>query len=195
MNPETPRCASPLSLPLWKPKRRKNYPHFDSHLSDVAIDALVTNVARVESNPFFPFIFFEKKFNQFGKDAPRKTREKVRKLRYAARKDAYIYEFYREGLSKLYEKELEKRGLTEVVIAYRKLKTPTGRGKCSIDFAKDAFSEIAIRSKCVALALDVSGYFESLDHAEIKRHWCGLLGEKTLSENTPENHWRSLKRK
>ena len=86
----------------------------------------MTDPIRIERNPFFPFIVFEKKFNRFGETTPRNAREKVRKLRYAARKDAYIYEFYRQKLFERYENELEKRGLTEVVIAYRKLKTPDG---------------------------------------------------------------------
>lgn len=180
-----PGVLPPFRLDLWRPKRRKNYPHFDGHLSEVAIDALVKDPARVKRNPFFPFIVFEKKFNRFGVTTPRNAREKVRQLRYAARKDAYIYEFYREAISQLYERELSTRKLTEVVIAYRELKRPDGRGKCSIDFARDAFAEIASRSKCIALALDVSSYFESLDHEEIKRHWCHLLGQKRL----PDDHF------
>lgn len=185
MKPETPRCASPLSPQLWKPKRRKNYPHFDGHLSDRAINTLVTDQACVARNPFFPFIVFEKKFNRFGTTLPRKDREKLRKLRYAARKDAYIYEYYRGILSQLYEKELVNRNLSNVVIAYRKLKTADGRGMCSVDFAQQAFTEIFSRDHCVAMALDISGYFESLDHLEIKRLWCGLLGRAQL----PPDHY------
>ncbi|MEY4706718.1 MAG: hypothetical protein RJB58_441 [Pseudomonadota bacterium] len=175
----------PFRPDLWRPKRRKNYPHFDGHLNDVAIDALVKSPGRVQRNPFFPFIVFKKKFNRFGITTPRNAREKIRQLRYAARKDAYIYEFYRQIISVLYENQLQERGLTEVVIAYRKPKRPDGRGKCSIDFARDAFAEIASRSDCVALALDVSSYFESLDHKEIKRHWCNLLGQSKL----PDDHF------
>jgi hypothetical protein len=183
MVPETPRSASPLSPALWRPKRKKNYPHFDDQLSDKEIHALVTNPVRVGQNPFLPFIVFKKKFNRFGKGGPRKEREKSRELRYAARKDAYIYEYYRQKLSVFYETELTKRGLSDVVIAYRKLKGPTGRGMCSVDFARNAFAEIHARKNCVGLALDISGYFESLDHNMIKKQWCALLGIPQLPKD------------
>lgn len=185
MNPETPRSASPLSPNLWRPKRKKNYPHFDDHLNEREIDSLVKNVSRVRENPFLPFIVFKKKYYRFGKDAPRKEREKSRELRYAARKDAYIYEYYRQQLSLRYEEELKRRNLSDVIIAYRKLKTREGRGKCSIDFARDAFAEIAARGNCTALALDVSAYFESIDHQEIKKQWCMLLNVSEL----PDDHY------
>lgn len=189
MNPETPRSASPLSLPIWKPKRPKNYPHFDGHLAPNAVHKLVTTPSLVAKNPFYPFIVFTKKFNRFGNTTPRSERAKARDLRYAARKDSYIYEFYRGILSPLYEVELKKRSLSANVIAYRKLKTTSGRGMCSIDFAKEAFVEIASRGYCVAIAMDVSSYFESLDHALIKKQWCRLLGGSTL----PEDHYAVFK--
>jgi hypothetical protein len=128
----------------------------------------VNDPKRVQKNPFFPFIVFEKKFNQFGDTTPRKARGKIRKLRYASRKDVYIYEFYRQQLAERYEEKLAKRGLAEVVIAYRRLKTPEGRGKCRIEFAKDAFSDIVNREYCIALVVDISSYFESLKHRTFK---------------------------
>jgi hypothetical protein len=171
---------------MWRPKRKKNYPHFDDHLTDKKIDALVMSPTKVQQNSFFPFILFTKKFNRFGErgSGPRKEREKARRLRYASRKDAYIYERYREILSELYENELAKRGLSDVAIAYRKLKSPHGRGMCSVDFARAAFDEIYSRPSCVAMALDVSSYFESLDHTAIKLKWCELMG---VSELPPDH--------
>jgi hypothetical protein len=189
MDPETPRGASPLSDTLWKPKRRKTYPHFDGHLSDRAIHALVTNPTRVARNAFYPFIVFEKKFNRFGTTTPRDDRQKSRQLRYACRKDSYIYEYYRELLAARYEAELKKRGLSEVVIAYRKLRTPNGHGMCSVDFAHFAFRRIASHDKCIAMVLDISNYFESLDHARIKQIWCTLLNRSTL----PQDHYAIFK--
>ncbi|WP_165837892.1 reverse transcriptase domain-containing protein [Novacetimonas cocois] len=74
-------------------------------------------------------------------------------------------------------------------IAYRKIKRPDGRGKCNIDFAKDAFDTIDFLGNCVAICLDIKGYFESLDHLQIKQIWCDLLGVTKL----PADHYAVFK--
>ena len=68
------------------------------------------------------------------------------------------------------------------VIAYRKIPASPvlGRGKCNIDFAKDAFDRIIELGACCAVALDISSYFESIDHAHLRRVWCRVLGVSAL---------------
>jgi hypothetical protein len=170
---------------LWKPKRKKTYPHFDRLLSDQKIVEIVMDESQVATNKFFPFILFVKKFKRYDKDTPRNKRvPKDRKIRYACRRDAYIFEYYRGLLSPLYEDALAKSGISEIPIAYRRMKSPLGKGKSSIEFAKDAFWEIATRRPCFAVTLDISKYFEHLDHAQIYRAWASLLGKKKL----PKDH-------
>lgn len=76
-------------------------------------------------------------------------------------------------------------GIEDCPIAYRKIRKGHGGGKCNIDFAKDAFDEIERQGDCVAIALDIKGYFESLDHDHIKKIWCDLLGVERL----PSDHF------
>ena len=54
------------------------------------------------------------------------------------------------------------------------------RGKCNIHFAKDAFDAVSTLGDCCAVALDISGYFESIDHGVLREVWCRLLGVDKL---------------
>ena len=76
------------------------------------------------------------------------------------------------------------------VIAYRKIPAGLhGSGKCNIHFADEAFSAVARLGNCCAVALDISKFFESIDHDRLKRVWCGLLGIDRL----PDDHWAVFK--
>lgn len=173
--------SPPLDMAGWLPKRKKYYPHFDRLLRDKDISALVTNKIRVASNSFFPLLLFEEKYKPFTHGPRTHTEPKIRLLRYASRRDAYIYEYYRSKLVIAYETELTELGISDVPIAYRKLKNAYGRGKCNIDFAKDAFEEILKRGDAIVITMDISKYFEHLAHEKIYSIWCRLLGAKELS--------------
>ena len=96
-------------------------------------------------------------------------KQKTRELRYAARRDAYIFAYYRFRLSIAYEATLKDWDLADKVLAYRKIPDPAGKGgKCNIHFARDAFLKIQELETCCAIALDISDYFESLDHETLK---------------------------
>jgi len=73
-------------------------------------------------------------------------------------------------------------GLSDCVIGYRKI--PVGGsergGKCNIHFASETFQAIAEMGNCCVVALDISSYFESVDHGRLKEIWCQLLGLEEL---------------
>lgn len=171
-------------------KDLKHYPHFDAPLTLRDIRNLVTNPDRVAANTFFPFFLYEDSWQPFRSADAAKPEPKKRPIRYGARRDAYIFAFYRRKLSRLYEARLRTLGIEECPIAYRQVVKP-GRsgGKCNIDFAKDAFDEIDQLGDCVAVALDIKGYFENLDHRRIKAIWCDLLGVSEL----PPDHYAVFK--
>ena len=79
----------------------------------------------------------------------------------------------------LYEAELFARGLDRVVIGYRK-------GSSNINLARDAFSEIQTRGNCIALGLDIKGFFDNISHDVLKTAWASLLGGGLL----PEDHYK-----
>lgn len=171
-------------------KDLKHYPHFDAPITLKEIRRLVTDPQRVATNSFYPFFLYEEGWQPYRSTDAGKPDKKTRPIRYGARRDAYIFAFYRRKLSRLYEARLRELGIEDCPIAYRQvLKPGRGGGKCNIDFAKDAFDEIERLGDCVAVALDIKGYFENLDHKQIKRIWCDLLGVDEL----PPDHYAVFK--
>lgn len=167
----------------WKATKelQKNYPHFDAPISLKNIEKLVTSPTTVAKNAFFPFLCYHDEWQPYRKKGGGKPEKKSRPIRYASRRDAYIFSYYRSILSELYEKQLEKCGISECPVAYRQISSNShAGGKCNIDFAHDAFEKIRDLGDCVAIALDIKGYFENLDHDKIYRIWCDLLGVDKL---------------
>lgn len=171
------------------PTDLKKYPHFDSLIPALEAEALATDPVRVAAHKFYPFMLYEEKWKKFRK---KDIRQKIKKrpIRYAARRDAYIYSYYRYVLSERYEAELQRLGLQDCVLAYRRILEPgTKRGKCNIHFARDAFATVAAAGNCCVIALDISSFFESLDHEKLRQKWCRLLGVNRL----PEDHFQVFK--
>lgn len=174
------------TLADWQLKKSdlKRYPHFDQVLKPAEIIALVTDPHRVAKNSFFPFLRYTKKWQPFRDDrGGGKPKPKDRPIRYAARRDAYIFAYYRHLLSGPYEAELHRLGISHCPVAYRRILTEgdARRGKCNIQFAREAFDRIRHLGDCCAIAVDISSYFESIDHERLKALWCRLLGVERLA--------------
>lgn len=165
----------------WKPKL-KDYPHFDAPVSQGKAKKLATSSEEVQKHKFFPFLSYKILSRKF---ATKKQKKRV--INYCARKDAYIYSYYRHILLDKYNLLLESYGLNDCVIAYRKIaQKNTESGKCNIHFAKDVFDEVIKRKECIAITLDITSFFESLNHRLIKQKWCKVLGVDKL----PQDHYR-----
>jgi hypothetical protein len=154
-------------------KDLKRYPHFDSQLSIQDAVALATNPKAVVTHKFYPFILYTNRWTRFAKRGEDGDVKK-RPIRYASRGDAYIFAYYRYLLTQEYEAALSKNSLDESVIAYRRIRIIDGTGKCNIHFARDAFEKIKKLGNCYVVALDISGFFESLDHSILRSIWCDL---------------------
>ena len=141
---------------------------------------------RVSTNPFFPFLSYEKHYQPFRTPGGGlKPSKKIRPISYASRRDAAIFEHYRGKLSEKYEERLRAEGIDECPIAYRKIPSGSGGGKCNIDFAKDAFDFVVKTGKCRTFVIDISSYFPSISHQKIYDIWRDLLGVDLL----PEDHF------
>lgn len=175
--------------PIFSSKDLKHYPHFDRFLSIEEAEEIVSDPSRVASNKFYPFFLYHETWQPFRTADKGRPDQKTRPIRYAARRDAYILTHYRRILAAKYEQRLLSLGIEDCPIAYRKIPKGHGGGKCNIDFAKDAFDEIERQGDCVAIALDIKGYFENLDHARIKEVWSDLLGVSRL----PPDHFTVYK--
>ncbi len=180
----------------WQLRNRdlKRYPHFDQILKPAEIVALVTDPVRVAQNSFFPLLRYTKKWQPYRGDkgsGKLKPKAKDRPIRYAARRDAYVFAYYRHLLSGPYEAELDRLGISHCPVAYRRILTEGDgrRGKCNIQFAREAFDRICAHGDCCAIAVDISSYFESIDHGRLKTLWCRLLGVQRL----PPDHFAVFK--
>jgi RNA-directed DNA polymerase len=116
------------------------------------------------------------------------TKDKSRLICYASHHDAALYAYYAQHLNKAYEKILADEGISESVTAFR-----SSSGRCNVHFAYESFEWIRDHVPCVALAFDISGFFDSLNHALLKGRWAEVLGTTSL----PSDHFalfRSLTR-
>jgi hypothetical protein len=157
----------------------KHYPHFDAELSLKRARQIISSASLVAANAFYPFLMYSKNWQPFRLKDPRPDR-KERLIRYAARKDAYIFAKYRHELAEKYEGELTSLGISDSVIAYRRVVKSSGGGKCNIDFAAEVFNHIKQMGNCCFIALDISKFFENLDHDFLLNAWCKLLGVTSL---------------
>jgi hypothetical protein len=178
-------------MEAWRvtPKDLKKYPHFDGFISAEKATIYVTNPERVSGHPFYPFMHYKQRWTRF---APKGQAGAVkeRPIRYAARLDAYIFSYYRHILSGHYEEELRRAKLGDCVLAYRQIPIPGGKGgKSNVHFAADAVRKIQEFGGCCAIALDISSFFESLDHSTLKKLWCRLLDVERL----PSDHFQVFK--
>lgn len=166
--------------------RKRGYLHFDKPIPlEHALD-IVTNPNTVATHSFLPFITFTSTTIKVHKDKITKAIAKTPKERpiaYSSHIDSHIYSYYAEILDYLYEEQLRINNITKNVLAFRAL------SKSNIEFANEAFQEIKLRGDCSAVALDLSKFFDTLDHSFLKDAWCRLLATDKL----PKDHYAVFK--
>lgn len=161
--------------------KARHYLHFDQPISYESAKRIVENPTSVQRHSFYPLISYETISESLKKDKITKKVEKIQKIReirYAAHVDSHIYSYFSKKLTILYEEKLLEEGLCECVLAFREL------GKSNIDFALQAFNVIKSQGECTAIALDISGFFDNLDHLFLKKMWANVLG---LSHLPPDH--------
>jgi len=171
-------------IPPWYRPRR--YLHFDPPVSSNSASKIAVNPNKVASHSFYPLISYHvtsKKLRRDKSTGKLVPKVKNRPISYAAHMDSHIYSYYAWKLSELYEKVLKEKQISECVLAFRSLE------KSNIDFAFNAFNEIRSRKNCSAVALDVSGFFDNLDHELLKSSWASLIDKDTL----PADHFSVYK--
>lgn len=163
--------------------RPKSLPHFDAPLLGRS-EALriVSNPDMVARHAFLPLISFAKEHRRFtaGSGGRPEGKVKVRPLAVCANRDATVFAYYAHLLRDKYEALLGPRGIDACVVGYR-------RGSSNIEIALDAFAEISQRGECVALALDIDGFFDNILHATLKAAWADVV--EYDGGNLPADHY------
>lgn len=166
--------------------RRRGYLHFDQPISLDKAFKIVSNPETVSKHSFFPFINFEVKSFKIKKDKISNKLvkdEKIRHIAYSSHIDSHIYSYYAAYLSELYELQIKEYNLNDTVLAFRSLE------KSNIHFAKNAFDRIRSKGECTAVALDLKGFFDNIDHETLKDRWMKIIGTDTL----PRDHFSVFK--
>jgi len=137
---------------------------------------------RVATHAFYPLLNYSVDSIKIKKDKLTKIIEpqkKKRPISYSSHIDSHIYSYYANKLSNLYEAKLAELNLEDSILAFRSL------GKSNIEFAFEAFESIKNYGACGVVALDLTKFFDTLDHNILKKQWADLLNEKYL----PEDHY------
>jgi len=166
--------------------KRRGYVHFDRHIASADIEQRVLDPSYVARHGFMPFIGYDLDEPRYDR-ANKQIVSKQRPIRFASHLDSHIFAYYSQLLTGPYEEYLRTHNLTGNVLAYRKHAIADQRkGKCNIHFANEAFEWIKQHGECTALAFDVEGFFDSIDHQLLKILWCSLLDGSQL----PADHYR-----
>lgn len=164
---------------LWF--RSRGYQHFDAPVKLRKASKIVSSPDNVSKHAFLPLISYSIESFKVHLDEDGKIvkKPKLRPISYASHIDSHIYSYYAEKLSQLYESDLVSLSLNDSVLAFRALR------KSNIDFANDAFEKIKEHGNCTAIAMDISGFFDNLDHDTLKSMWSKVLKVERL----PPDHF------
>jgi retron-type reverse transcriptase len=172
------------------PEGKRKYLHFDRKINfSSSLDFLkgfLSDSKNVAQKSFYPFLRNVLKTPRYKYDedlGKRKIDNKEREICYAAHFDSLVFSYYATILDRKYEDVVDNKQHSDAVIAYRKL------SKNNIHFAKEVFDFVKKKGKCGALAFDITGFFDNLNHVLLKRAWIKILGDKKL----PGDHYNLFK--
>jgi len=157
----------------------RGYIHFDSPLGEEERSAFTVSPLEVAQRSFWPFLGFDRVERQidFEHEPYWKIANKKRSIRYSSHRDSAIFSYYSQELNARYEEVLAQLNLGDSVLAYR-----SGIGS-NIKFAKSLFDEIKNRDECFVICLDVSKFFDSLDHTILEKRIIKVLGVSRLPKD------------
>lgn len=173
-------------------KKEKTYKHFDNVFDFASQNLKLKKILEDESfhkilkHSFSPFVKILTKTPRYKFDPAIDAFDletKIRPISFASHFDSYLYGFYSFALTEYYQDYIRKNKFDKAVLAYR---SDLG-GDCNIQFAKRAFDSVkkmvGKHGRCTAIALDITGYFDNIDHKILKENWCKIIDEKKLPED------------
>ncbi|ARO16024.1 RNA-directed DNA polymerase (Reverse transcriptase) (plasmid) [Ketogulonicigenium robustum] len=167
--------------------KERKYKHFDLPL----VDRELSFDFSVEDKPhrFLPLLGFTDVNRRYvrNKDGAREVKVKERPIRFASHEDAAYLQAYAGHLNRMYERALWRDGTSDSVLAYRR------GGGTNIHHAKALFDEIKSRGDCTVFAMDISGFFDCLDHTLLRDEIADLIGETRL-EGHHASVWKNVTR-
>lgn len=181
--------------------KERKYKHFDLPLRESERELMIDFTRDDENHRFLPLLGFTDLARRFVRikdangdwkrnakgDYIREEKPKPRPIRFAGHGDAAYLQAYAGYLNGFYEQALAQDGTSGSVLAYRR------GGGTNIHHAKALFDEIKTRGDCTVFAMDISGFFDCLDHMMLRDEVAGLLGVSRL-EGHNANVWKAVTR-
>lgn len=106
------------------------------------------------------------------------TRTKPREICYSSHIDRYIYEYYNYLLNEHYNNYAKLNGINRCAVAYR-----NNLHQNNITIAKEVFNFIKSENEYFILISDFSGYFDKIDHKNLKKNLEEVLNVDRLSDD------------
>lgn len=182
----------------------KKYLHFSEKIeyNNIGwVKGYVSNPKSIKKHKFYPFIHRQMKQRKFrrckeGESSEQRRQRiadvKTRHISYSNHLDRCVYSHYASKLVKSYELQLKKEPLlSDAVIAYRSKKY-SEKNLSSAALAKEVFDIIKSfpNDSFRVVAMDVSSFFDDLNHKILKSAWKELLG---FNEEMPDDHYAIFK--
>ena len=143
--------------------KERTYTHFDLPLTPEQRSRGYDLDREEQTHRFLPLLgFTDIRRKVVWDDGAYKVIEKPRPIRFASHRDAAYLQAYAEHLGRAYEKAIATDGTSGSVLAYRK------GGMTNIHHAHSLFQEIRQRGDCLVVAMDISGFFDCLDHQHLR---------------------------
>lgn len=167
--------------PLSKERR---YKHFDLPIKP---SREIDFTSMDEKRRFLPMLGFNDEKRKFvkNKKGQREVKIKNRPIRFASHSDAAYLESYALYLNNMYEKSIKNSHINDSVLAYR------SGGGTNIHHAKSLFDEIKCRKDCSVFAMDISSFFDCINHEILKEEIKSILSVNYLKGHD-YNVWNNV---
>ena len=167
----------------------KSYSHFDTpfnflkknrKIQNLVSDSSLKKVAEYAFLPFVKILVKTPRYKYQEKEKVYELETKIRPIAFASHFDTYLYGFYSFAITEKYQEYIKSKGFDDCIIAYR----TDLDGKCNIQFAKEVFQRVKdftdVGKTCTAIALDIKGYFDNIEHNILKTEWGKVLDQSEL---------------
>jgi len=166
--------------------KKKGYLHLDhrywfpqnlEEIKRIISDRLIVKHPHTKKDQYYSFSPFLKvltktpRYRYQFEEGHYDLESKIRPICLTSHKDSLILGYYSYCITKTYEEYIRNKGFNDVVLAYR-----TDLGFCNIQFAKEIFEIVKNKKECSAIALDIKGYFDHIDHTLLLEKWKKVMG-------------------
>jgi hypothetical protein len=167
--------------------KERRYKHFD--LPHAEKPKIIEKLGANDAHRFLPLLGFTDETRRYVKNSlgVREVKIKKRQIRFASHGDAAYLQSYADYLTRYYEQALSEDRISHCVLAYRK------GGGTNIHHAKAMFDEIVLRGDCAVFAMDISGFFDCLDHIMLRGEIGRLIGSTRL-DGHHGSVWKNITR-